>query len=69
MVVKIRENDPYGLNKGRRLKFCVVSRVRQEILEEGRTIYRQKRCECNIKDEDNSSKTQNDRVLLYKIKS
>ena len=61
MVNGIRENDPWGLNKGHDLKFCVGSRVQQETSEEGRRIFQLKHCEYNNKDEDNSPKTLNDK--------
>ena len=60
MVKRIRTSDPRGLNKARCSKFCVGSRVRQTP-EEGRRIYRSKRCEYNNKDENNSPKTPNDK--------
>ena len=63
MVNGIRASDPRGLNKGRGLKFCVGSRVRQET-SEGRKTHWLKR-EYN-KDEDNSPKTLNDKKFLYK---
>ena len=61
MLNGIRASDPCGLNKGRDWKFRVGSRVRQETPEEGLWTYRQKRCEYNNKDEDNSPKTLNDK--------
>ena len=60
MVNGIRTGDPCGFNKGRRLKFCEGSRVRQTP-EEGRRTYRPKHCGNNNKDEDNSLKTFNDK--------
>ena len=48
----IRTGDPRGFNKGDSSKFRVGSRVRKTP-EEGRRIYRPKRCGNNIKDEDN----------------
>ena len=51
--------DPHGFNKGRSLKFCVGSRVRQTP-EEGWRAYWLKHCG-NNKDEDNSLKTLNDK--------
>ena len=59
MANGIRTGDPRGFNKGRSSKFCVGSRVRQT-LEEGRRIYRPKRCG-NNNDEDNSPKNLNDK--------
>ena len=53
------QTTPRGLNKGHGSKFRVGSRVQQETLEEGRRIYRPKRCEYNKK--DNSQKTLNDK--------
>ena len=49
-----------GLNKRRSLKFREGSWVRQTP-EEGRKIYRPKRCGNNNKDEDNSLKSLNDK--------
>ena len=60
MANGIRTNDPRGLNKGRSSKFREGSRVRQTP-EEGRRIYRPKRCGNNNKHEDNSPKTLNDK--------
>ena len=60
MANGIRTSDPRGFNKGRSLKFCEGSRVRQTP-EEGRRTYRPKCCENNNKDEDNSPKTLNDK--------
>ena len=47
---------PVEFNKGRNSKFRVDFRVRQTP-EEGRRIYRPKRCENSNKDEDASPKT------------
>ena len=58
----IRASDPRGLNKGRGPKFRVGYRVRQETPEEDRETYRPIRCEYNNKDEDNSSKTLNEKI-------
>ena len=55
-------------NKGRSSKFCVGSRVRQTP-EEGRRTYRPKRCGNNNKDEDNSSKTLNDKIIKLRIRN
>ena len=60
MANGIRTGDPCGFNKGRSSKFREGSRVRQTP-EEGRRIYRPKRCGNNNKDEDNSPKTPNDK--------
>ena len=60
MVNGMRTGGPLRFNKGRSLKFCVGSRVRQTA-EEGRRIYLSKRCGNNNKDEDNSPKTLNDK--------
>ena len=60
MVNRIRTSNPCGLNKGRGSKFYVGFQVRQTP-EEGQRTYRMKRCEYNIKDEDNSLKTLNDK--------
>ena len=56
MANGIRTSDPHGFNKGRCLKFCVGSQVRQTP-EEGQRTYWSKRCGNNNKDEDNSLKT------------
>ncbi len=56
MANGIRTGDPCGFNKGRSLKFCVGSRVRQTP-EEGWRTYQPKCCGNNNKDEDNSPKT------------
>ena len=61
MVNKTRASDPRGLNKGRGSKFLIGSRVGYETFEEGRGRDRLKRCEYNYKDEDNSSKIQNNK--------
>ena len=58
---------PRGFNKGRSSKFREGSRVRQTP-EEGRRIYRPKRCGNNNKDEDNSPKTLNDKNKLNCLK-
>ena len=50
----------HGFNKGRSSKFCKGCRVRQTP-DECRRTYRSKRCENNIKNEDNSPKTLNDK--------
>ena len=60
MANGIRSSDPRGFNKGRSSKFREGSRVRQ-IPEEGRRTYRPKRCRNSEKDEDDSSKTLNDK--------
>ena len=49
-----------ALNKGRGLKFCVGFRV-QQTPEENQRTYQPKQSQYNKKDEDNSSKTQNDK--------
>ena len=68
MVNLIRLSDPRGLNKGRDSKFHVGSRVRQETPKEGRRTHRPKRYEYNNnKDEDNSPKTLNDKVVSFTI--
>ena len=68
MANGIRTDDPRGFNKGRSSKFREVSRVRQTP-EEGRRIYRPKRCGNNNKVEDNRLKTFNDKkpenLLLF----
>ncbi len=60
MANGIRTGDPRGFNRGRSSKFREGSRVRQTP-EEGRMIYRPKRCGNSNKDEDNSPKTFNDK--------
>ena len=63
MANKIRTGEPRGFNKERSSKFCEGSRVRQTA-EEGRRIYRPKRCGNN--NEDNSPKTLYDKnVHIY----
>ena len=57
----IKASDPYGLNKGHDLKFCVGSQVQQAPLKEGWRTHWLKHCEYNNKDEDNSLKTLNDK--------
>ena len=61
MVNGIRASDHRELNKGRGSMFRVGSRVREETPEECRRKHRPKRCEYNNKDEDNSTKTLNDK--------
>ena len=56
----IRTGDPHGFNKGCSSMFCVGSRVWQTP-EEGWRTYWSKHCGNNNKDEDNSSKTLNDK--------
>ena len=55
-----RTGDPHGFSKGRGLKFCEGSRVRQTP-EEGWRTYWTKFCGNNNKYEDNSPKTLNDK--------
>ena len=66
MANGIRTSSPRGFNKGRSLKFCVGSRVRQTP-EEGWRTYRWKRCGNSNKDEDNSPKTLNDKYHHYSL--
>ena len=64
-----RTGDPRGFNKGRSSKFREGSRVRQTP-EPDRRTYQPKRCVNNNKDEDNSPKTLNGKILdvyLFKI--
>ncbi len=68
MANAIRTGDPRGFNKVRSSKFRVGSRVRQTH-EEGRRIYRPKRCGNKNKDEDNSPKPLNDKNIILKISS
>ena len=63
MANGIRTGDSRGFKKGHSSKFCEGSRVRQTP-EEGRRMYRPKRCENTNKDEDNSPKTLNDKNQL-----
>ena len=58
MANGIRTGDPRGSNKGRNSRFREGSRV-QQTPEDGRRIYRPKRCGNNNKDENNSPKTLN----------
>ena len=60
MANGIRTGDPHGFNKGLSLKFRVGFRVRQTP-EEGQRTYQPKCWGNNNKDEDNSSKTLNDK--------
>ena len=60
MTKEIRIGDPRGFNKGRSSKFREGSKV-QQTPEEGRRTYQLKCCGNNNKDEDNSSKTLNDK--------
>ena len=60
MANGIRTGDPHGFNKGCSSKFRKGSQVRQK-LEEGWRTYRPKRCGNNNKDEDNGTKTLNDK--------
>ncbi len=57
-----RTGDPRGFNKGRSSKFREDSRGRQTP-EEGRRTYWPKRCGNNNKDEDNSPKTLNEKIM------
>ena len=66
MANGIRTGDPRGFNKGRSSKFREGYRVRQTP-EEGRKTYRPKRCGNNYKDEDNSPKTLNDKILFLHL--
>ena len=69
MAHGIRTGDSRGLfNKGRSLKFRVGSRVRQTP-EEGRRTYRPKRCGNNNKDEENSPKTLNDKIIKLRLRN
>ena len=65
MANGIRTGDPRGLNNERCSKFREGSRVRQTS-EEGRRTYRPKGCGNNNKDEDNSPKTLDDKLDLFK---
>ena len=66
MANEIRTGDPHGYNQIRSSKFRVGSRV-QQTPEEGRRIYRAKRCGNNNNDEDYSSKTFNKGKSEYYI--
>ena len=59
-LMESEQATPCGFNKRRSSKFRVGSRVLQ-IPEEGWRTYQPKRCGNNNKDEDNSSKTLNDK--------
>ena len=61
MANGIRTVDHGGFNKGRSLKFCEGSRVRQTP-EEDRKTYRSKCCGNSNKDEENSPKNFNDKT-------
>ena len=67
MANGIRTGDPRGFNKGRGSKFREGSRVRQTT--EGRRTYRPKRCGNNNKDEDNSLKTLNDKIIKLRLRN
>ena len=66
MANGIRTGDPRGFNKGRSSKFRGGSRVRQTP-EEGWRTYRPKRC--GNKDEDNSPKTLNDKIIKLRLRN
>ena len=68
MANGIKTGDPRGFNKRRSSKFCEGSRVRQTPGEGGRT-YRPKRCGNNNKDEDNSPKTINDKIIKLHLRN
>ena len=57
-----------GFNKGRSSMFHIGSRVRQTP-EEGQRTYRLKRCGNNNKDEDNSLKTLNDKIIKFCLRN
>ena len=65
MVNRIRASDTQELNKWRGSKFHVVSRVRQETLEEGQRTHWPKRCEYNNEDLENGSKNLNDENFAF----
>ena len=60
LLTRIFQSPTNGFNKGRSSKFREGSQVRQTP-EEGRWMYRPKRCGNNNKNEDNSPKTLNDK--------
>ena len=62
MANGIRIGNSHGFNKGCSSKFRVGFQVRQTP-EEGQRTYWPKCCGNNIKDEDNSPKTLNDKKL------
>ena len=68
MANGIRTSDPCEFNKGRSSKFRVGSCVRQTP-EEGRRTYRLKRCGNNNKDEDNSPKILNDKIIKLRLRN
>ena len=61
MVDGIIASNPRGLNKGCGSMFRVGSRVQQETPEEGRRTHRPKHYKYYTKNEDNNSKTLNDK--------
>ena len=63
MANGIRTGDLSGFNKGCSSKFRVGSQVQQKP-KEGRRTYQPKCCGNNNEDEDNSSKTLNDKIQL-----
>ena len=68
MANRIRRGDPRGFNKKRWSKIRVGSRV-QQTPEEGRRTYRPKRFGNNNKDEDNSPKTLNDKIIKLRLRN
>ena len=68
MANGIRIDEPREFNKERRSKFREGSRVRQTP-EEGQRTYRLKRCGNNNKDDDNSPKTLNDKIIKLRLKN
>ena len=66
MAYGIRTGNSRGFNKRRSSKFHEGSRVRQTP-EEGQKTYQLKRCRNNNKDEDDSLKTLNDKIILNKF--
>ena len=67
MADRIRTSDPRGFNKGRNSKFREGSQVRQTPVE-GLRRYRPKHCG-NKKDEDNSPKTLNDKIIWFLLRN
>ena len=67
MVNGIRKGDLCGFNKRRSSKFRVNSRVRQTP-EEGWRIYPPERCGNNYKDEEDSPKILNIKIIKLRLK-
>ena len=68
MANGIKTGNPHGFNKRHSLNFGEGSRV-QQTPEEGRRTYRLKCCGNNYKDEDNSPKTLNDKIIKLHLRN